>query len=358
MKTLMHRLRRTCERMRGSRLHLFVATALLACSDPTTTPTSERSADLSYVAKLTNNTWQVRTANIDGGSDSALNGTDTPTHFLFYTWSPDGARVAVSGASSDIRLVDLAGQVTRIPVGAYVCEGFEWSPDGTRLAFLTTSSASLTHQAWVVNKDGGAKTALGPPRWYGNSCGFAITWTPDGQYVVYSGENGTEVGTWRIRPDGSGETRISPQRLFDIAISPDGQRIAGASFPLPSSAVVVLSMTTGLELLRFQTATARSFRFPRWSPNGRQLAGGIADAQWLWDVFLLNDDGSGFTRIDANNDNANNYKVWAEWSPDGQRLAFLMRGAINLVDASGLQITRVTADGIAEHSVRWIPVRP
>ncbi|TAH39388.1 MAG: hypothetical protein EYC70_00985 [Planctomycetota bacterium] len=123
-----------------------------------------------------------------------------------------------------------------LPEGAYGwgLQGHpEWRPDGQRIA--TMGGSSINAQIFLVDPDGGnpvrvTRTGGGGPR---PGTNVDPSWSPDGRFLLFIGcpgafclSGGYEV--YRVRPDGSGETRLTfnNRQDNDPYYSPDGRTIA------------------------------------------------------------------------------------------------------------------------------------
>ena len=117
-----------------------------------------------------------------------------------------GAKVAYvsNSSSSNIAAIDLAsGAVTLIPTGVHP-EGSVVSSDGTRLYTANREGASITIIDTAKNAAiGEIKSGKGTNR---------ITITPDGSFLIYSGDAGTPSGDRRPRLPQSGRPDRSRRR--------------------------------------------------------------------------------------------------------------------------------------------------
>lgn len=167
------------------------------------------------------------------------------TSISAFSWSPDGSQIAFRAvdeeseedkerkkAGTDISIEDEEGRFTHLWVvnadgtePARVTEGnsytvgpFAWSPDGSQLAFSATPTGrpgdSWKSDLFVVEVMGSGAA----PRRVTNNPGPDAnpTWTPDGQYLVYSGNQTDryEVGigqVFRIPVEGGAPEEISPR---------------------------------------------------------------------------------------------------------------------------------------------------
>lgn len=80
---------------------------------------------------------------------------------------------------------------------------------------------------------------------------------------------------------------------------------------------------------------------PAWSPDGTQLALSRGDYYQDMDIYLVDKDGTGLTRL---TDDSNRWDSGPAWSPDGQRIAFNGGGDIYVVDSDGSGLVNLTLD--------------
>ena len=217
--------------------------------------------------------------NADGTGVSHL--TDDGGNEYDPAWSPEGSRIAFAHDNlagfgipfeSSIVLVDPNGEgwtelVTRS--GEYL--GWPaWSPDGDRIAFSGAAQAGLS--LYVMNADGSdleevrhepEATALMP-----------VFWAPDGKRLVFWGSEGGEEGLLTIRPDGSGVRKLVEglpieAKLLTVDWSPDGRWIVAApihDFTAQSAQAsnVYLIRADGSDVF----AISGSGYEPSWRPEG------------------------------------------------------------------------------------------
>jgi len=135
-------------------------------------------------------------------------------------WSPDGSRLAYSSTRD-------AGTVPRVWTMAadgtdqrLVTSGHgeypDWSPDGTQLVFAAPGAAGA-YDIFVVPVEGGEPTSIVTTP----GTDFFPAWSPDGRWIAF---HRLEAGVFVIRPDGSSETRISPNADAGGPVwAPDGR---------------------------------------------------------------------------------------------------------------------------------------
>ena len=108
---------------------------------------------------------------------------------------------------------------------------------------------------------------------------------------------------------------------------------------------------------------------PRWSPDGTRIAFSRAEAYWepgpgprggQWlpsddsDVYLVNADGSGLTRLTS----GPGHKGLSDWSPDGRR--FLFEGSkekadVFVINVDGTGLRNLTNYAAIDFFARWSP---
>jgi TolB protein len=146
------------------------------------------------------------------------------TDGLSPAWSPDGSLIAFagpSGSSGIITVIRPNGTGRRTLPHTEGGEYPSWSPDGTRIVF--NSNLTGDHLMYVAQADG--SRVVGP---VGGGEGWQVDWSPDGRFILFTSnrdhpDNYTDV--YVMRPDGSGVRRLTHQRAYTPAWSPDGEHI-------------------------------------------------------------------------------------------------------------------------------------
>ena len=133
---------------------------------------------------------------LDGSTPRQLPGGDPRSHW-FVRHSPDGAHVAYSdGYSLHVAAAD--GSHARVLVPGEVDDAI-WSPAGDRIAFSSSNELRVVD---VASGKVTSLTALG-------SAGHIISFSPDGNRILFSRTNSRDVGSlWTIQIDGSEVQRL------------------------------------------------------------------------------------------------------------------------------------------------------
>jgi dipeptidyl aminopeptidase/acylaminoacyl peptidase len=216
---------------------------------------------------------------------------------------------------------------------------------------------SGTTDIYVVNPDGTGETRLT------NNSVFDINpaWSADGRKIAFSRlyASGTREGDiYVMNADGSGETRLTSTQDDDIAPtwSPDGKKIA-----FMRGSFIYMMNSDGSDPTPFVEGKS-----PAWSPDGKKIAYAqmYGSYHWTQGIRVINVDGTGDTPLAAG-DSINGGPTW---SPDGQQIAFVgvpqfvfWPGQIYVVNADGTSEVKLSPDPtdsgpqIVDRSPTWAP---
>ena len=207
----------------------------------------------------------------------------------FYNWVKEG-KIGISMAigGSNIFIKDLeTGKETQLTNILSRERNPRWSPDGRHIAFISFRDAA---DLLMIPTGGGEarKLTINVSNPNENRYITRPSWRPDGKELIFGGFFGLgNRGIWRVPVEGG-----VPQKLefgFDMGIeicdvSPDGAYIAfdyiGSKEGNPIEGartfekdIYVIPFKGGApQRITLIEKSGQSFRFPRWSPDGKRLA--------------------------------------------------------------------------------------
>lgn len=245
-----------------------------------------------------------------------------------------------------------------------------WSPDGAKIVFESTRDGPDA-DIFIMNADG-----TGVAQLTDNTAGESTpSFTPDGQYVVYTSEEPGNPDIFLMRIDGSGKRNLTQHPGADghPRASADGRRIYFNSNRTSDPASFargtmerdqnheIFSMTLEGGDVRQVTELPDWDTYPVPSPDGTQLlwrritaTGGKSESGRNSEVFWMDLRTGEQRNLTAHQA----YDGWPAWSPDGMRIAFASNRANRAFEAfdvyvaapDGSNATRVTfgdgADGL------------
>ena len=215
------------------------------------------------------------------------------------TASPDGSRLAFTrtagaqcvGCDQQLWVTNAKGGAARgIPLAAPAGsirqdQDPSFSPDGSSIVFSRwNSSVGDAARLYRVPAAGGAATALGV-------VGTGPGWGP--ARIAFRGPNGVAT----VAPDGSGS-----RPLPGLAVSDEGPVAWSRSGRLavlrttPPLAIVIPSTGRRIPLPGLSESVDRGAGLA-WSPDGTKFAFVAADRDGVGDLWIVNADGTGLTRV-------------------------------------------------------------
>ncbi len=265
---------------------------------------------------------RIATINPDGTDLRII--TENSQQYLFPTWSPTAAELAISGtdlsgasiylfedAESGYDPVELYFSNQNVPIYMY------WSPNGRHLSFIASNPTSGLglYIASPEEADESRLVTVGQP--------FYWNWTAnEEQILIHTGEDRFgRLSLIDFDGEGEGENIASPGAFQSPGISPDGRYWAYAEEIPDSGNFLVVANTESGELQREELGGAAALS---WSPTANQLAfmnGDVGDARFFGELQLLDAESGEIRQL------SREPALAFFWSPDGRYLAYITFGS-------------------------------
>ena len=253
-----------------------------------------------------------------------------------------------------------------------------WSPDGRKITFMSFRNkdrfGNSRGEIYVMNADGTNLINLtqSPERSEGVS-----SWSPDGKQIAFSAFGRFNEGIlsnseiFVMEADGGNPRNLTNHYAEDLQPdwSPDGLQIVFTSdrnstweFDFRGNLDIYVMNADGTNLVNLTNHPAKD-RSADWSPDGQQIAF-ASNRDGNWEVYVMNADGTNLI-------NLTNHPAWdgsPDWSPDGQQIAFTSRRdrkndndknrEVYVMNADGTNLVNLTNHPAWDSSTSWGSIRP
>ena len=231
--------------------------------------------------------------------------------------------------------------IVRLTYDAGTDDDPAWSPDHSRIAFISDRSGHT--ELYIMNADG---SNVIRKTFSGTYCQNP-TWSPDGTKIAYSSLSNGSMNIWVIDVSGGSPLLLFAAPGWDAnpAWSPDGMKVVlvsdWAAYDFVFDIYMINADGSGFTALTGNIFDNLDYLQPSWSPGGTKLAMVIMQEvsidQYYTQVGVMNPDGSGITVIRSG------VAAWTRtsWSGDGTRIAYTS------LSGSGKDVSWVSADGSA-----------
>jgi Tol biopolymer transport system component len=267
-------------------------------------------------------------------------------------WSPDGESLAIvdKGAPQEpfgiFLLTRETGEKRRLtvpPAGSYGDTSPAFSPNGKLLAFVRVPSSG-TADVYVAPIGGGAPTRLT----FSNQLIGRVTWTPDGQGIVF--DMGAVVGMgalWRVSVSGGTPERLvaAGQPVLEPAISSKDSRLAYTQ-SLRDLNIWRLELSNfkgrSIEPKEFISST-RFELWPEFSPDGRRILF-LSTRSGSYEIWVCGLEGEHPVQLT----DLNVHTGCPHWVADSRNIVFDSRregnADIYMISAESGKLRRLTTD--------------
>jgi serine/threonine-protein kinase len=172
---------------------------------------------------------------------------------------------------------------------------------------------------------------------YDSADDFSPAWSPDGRYLVFASNRGSEHSNVFVQDMLTGTTSqlttFTDRNAWAAVWSPDGQQIAFHTFDAQNWYTLYLMNADGSHQRSISGADLKC-SYPSWAPNGHELVFSGVAATGMPQIYAMNLDGS--NRHQLTTMGINQRPVW---SPDGSQIAYIVSqnqsGQLYLMGADG-----------------------
>jgi TolB protein len=232
-----------------------------------------------------------------------------------------------------------------------------YSPDGSRIAFVATRGIDPRPNIYVMGADGTRTTQLTSSNTFREISG--LTWSPDGERLVFSGRRAnlvdTQLDLFSMSSAGSSVTRLTTTPDIgetDPAFSPLGDRIAFTAFGVLNGPPAIWTMAPdGSDRTQLIDCLLYGCRYPAWSPDGLYMA-------------FIEYEGTRYVRVIRVGESlvqsrpVGNSTFRPSFSPDGIKLTIAMAGdgdryQVGTMEMDGSNKTLLTHFGVGAYPTSW-----
>ncbi|HKP90500.1 MAG TPA: hypothetical protein VJT75_11075 [Thermoleophilaceae bacterium] len=225
-------------------------------------------------------------------------------------WAPRGHRMAMLARYTRIQVRDMSGDVQHeIRGGSRFTYPPEWSPDARRLAFVADPQRDNRGRLVTIRPDGSDRRVVATRV-------ADVAWSRDGETIYYLHyDAGSITSIWSVPSRGGSPRLIVPNVTSGPQVSPDGHWILFGRAEGDDGVGLWVARTDGSGR-ESRVIAPRDLRHGpyRWAPSGTAIYGGKTRHKRVIVTSL-----SGKRRSLG----ASFFSQVYEWSPDGDRLAWV-----------------------------------
>jgi serine/threonine protein kinase/Tol biopolymer transport system component len=228
-----------------------------------------------------------------------------------------------------------------------------WSPDGCQIISHSyppeIQAGEGDAQLFLIDVETGDRTLVEAAV---SNAKFA-DWAPDGERIVFSGEQDGNWDLYIFNLTTEGLRRLTQGQNNDYfpAWSPDGMEVAFVRDNGDDRDIFIVS-ADGLDVQNITNRAGWDWQ-PSWSPDAQEIAF-AAFHDDSYEIFVMRADGGNVRQL-TDMPGVNNTEP--RWSPDAQRIVFVSTpdgdAEIYVMDADGTSLVRLTNVEQADYNPHW-----
>lgn len=217
---------------------------------------------------------------------------------------------------------DDASNILRLTYDAGIDDEPAWSPDRSRIAFISNRTGHP--ELYIMNADGSNVVRKTFFETYSQN----PTWSPDGTKIAFSSMNNGSMNIWVVDITGGTPVLLFQAPGWDAqpAWSPDATKIVLVSdwmaYDFVYDIYTINADGSGFTALTGNIFDHVDYLNPGWSPDGTKISMAISQTigidAYITQVGIMNNNGTGITMLRGD------AAPWTRtsWSADGTRIAY------------------------------------
>lgn len=223
--------------------------------------------------------------NIASGKATVINTDFADKNNNDHVLTFDGKQLGISHHASEsegqsvIYTVPVTGGVPKRITDKYPSYLHGWSPDNQWLIY--TGGRNGVYNIYKISKDGGKEIQLTNGDWLDDGSEYA----PDGKYIYFCSTRSGKMQVWRMDADGKNQTQLTFDELNNWFphVSPDNKWLVFISFPKEVPAdkhpfyervyIRMMPVAGGeVKVISYLYGGQGTINVPSWSPDSKKIA--------------------------------------------------------------------------------------